>query len=265
MSDGLKMLCRFIQYNILYFLFIDVYYEFFLFLACGCDVLYNIFMTTSINSTFFFSSRRMVEREWRTLDAAAKKVWRVKGIILFGLMWMFLSLGTLLGWYYTSPSDPDRVIPLWILLIGTVILVSFFIVYNIWVFMYFPRYRYALGDEGILIQRGIWWKYKRTIPYSRIQHISVDQGPVEQMFHLYRVNSYTAGTGSMGGASAGSGITGPEGQILGVRNPDPLREEIFEHVMRSRTGDGINDVTERGYASEMLEELRAIRKNLEKK
>ena len=88
--------------------------------------------------------------------------------------------------------------------------------------MYFPRYRYALGDEGILINRGIWWKYRRTIPYARIQHISVDQGPIEQMFHIYRVNSYTAGTGSMGGASAGSGITGPEGQILGVRNPDPL-------------------------------------------
>jgi len=53
----------------------------------------------------------MVEREWRTLDAAAKKVWRVKGIILFGMIWMFLSLATLLGWYYTSPSDPDRDIP----------------------------------------------------------------------------------------------------------------------------------------------------------
>ena len=50
-----------------------------------------------------------------------------------------------------------------------------------------------------------------------------------------------------------------------MRNPDPLREEIFKHVMRSRMGDGVNDVPEREYASEMLEELRAIRKNLEKK
>jgi hypothetical protein len=68
----------------------------------------------------------------------------------------------------------------------------------------------------------------------------------------------------MGGASAGSGITGPEGQILGVRNPDPLREEIFKHVILSRMGDGVNDITERGYAKEILEELRSIRKNLEK-
>jgi len=214
---------------------------------------------------FFFSSRIMVEREWRTLDAAAKKVWRVKGIILFGMLWMFLSVGTLVGWYFTSPSDPEKDIPLWIFLIGTVIVVSVFIVYNIWILMYFPRYRYALGDEGILIQRGIWWKYKRTIPYARIQHISVDQGPIEQMFRLYRVNSYTAGTGSMGGASAGSGITGPEGQILGVRSPEPLKEDIMKRVMQSRMGDGVNDISTGGTSKEILEELRAIRKNLEKK
>jgi membrane protein YdbS with pleckstrin-like domain len=207
----------------------------------------------------------MIEREWRTLDPAAKKVWRVKGIIIFGMIWIFLSLATLLGWYYTPPSDPNKDIPLWIFLIGTVTLASLSIVYNIWIVMYFPRYRYALGDEGILINRGVWWKYRRTIPYTRIQHISVDQGPIEQMFHIYRVNSYTAGTGSMGGASAGSGITGPEGQILGVRNPEPLKEEIMKRVMQSRLGDGVNDIGSGGTSKEILEELRAIRKGLEEK
>ena len=207
----------------------------------------------------------MVEREWRTLDSAAKKVWRVKGIIIFGMMWIFLSLATLLGWYYTPPSDPNKNIPLLIFLIGTVTLVSIFILYNIWILMYFLRYRYTLGEEGILINRGVWWKYRRTIPYARIQHISVDQGPIEQMFHIYRVNSYTAGTGSMGGASAGSGITGPEGQILGVKNPDPLKQEIMKRVMQSRLGDGVNDIGSGGTSKEILEELRAIRKNFEKK
>jgi membrane protein YdbS with pleckstrin-like domain len=207
----------------------------------------------------------MVETEWRTLDSAAKKVWRVKGIIIFGMIWSFLSLATLLGWYYTSTSDPNKDIPLWIFLIGTVTLISIFIVYNIWIVMYFPRYKYTLGEEGILINRGIWWKYRRTIPYARIQHISVDQGPIEQIFHIYRVNSYTAGTGSMGGASAGSGITGPEGQILGVRSPEPLKEEIMKQVMRSRLGDGVNDIVSGGLSKEILKELQAIRKGLEKR
>ena len=207
----------------------------------------------------------MVEREWKTLDSAAKKVWRVNGILIVGMIWIFLSLGTLLGWYYTPPSDPSKDIPLWIFLIGTSTLLAIFIVYIIWISMYFSRYQYALGDEGILIHRGVWWKYRRTIPYARIQHISVDQGPIEQMFHLYRVNSYTAGTGSMGGASAGSGVTGPEGQILGVRNPEPLKEQIMNRVMQSRLGDGVNDIGSDGTSKEILEELRAIRKELKKK
>jgi len=207
----------------------------------------------------------MVEREWKTLDSAAKKVWRVKGILIVGMIWIFLSLGTLLGWYYTPPSDPSKDIPLWIFMIGTSTLIAIFIVYIIWISMYFSRYRYALGDEGILIHRGVWWKYRRTIPYPRIQHISVDQGPIEQMFHLYRVNSYTAGTGSIGGASAGSGVTGPEGQILGVRNPEPLKEQIMNRVMQSRLGDGVNDIGSDGTSKEILEELRAIKKELKKK
>jgi membrane protein YdbS with pleckstrin-like domain len=225
----------------------------------------NILSQNLLTLLSFLSSRIMVEREWRTLDYAAKKVWKVKGIIIFGMVWIFLSLGTLLGWFYTPLSDPNKEIPLWIFLIETVTLVSIFIVYNIWIVMYFPRYKYALGEEGILINRGIWWKYRRTIPYSRVQHISVDQGPIEQMFHIYRVNSYTAGTGSMGGASAGSGVTGPEGQILGVKNPEPLKEEIMKRVMHSRLGDGVSDIGSGGTSKEILEELRAIRKGLEKK
>lgn len=69
----------------------------------------------------------------------------------------------------------------------------------------------------------------------------------------------------MGGASAGSAITGPEGQILGVRDPEPLKEEILGRVMQSRLGDGVNDISTGGTSQEILEELRAIRKNLEKK
>jgi hypothetical protein len=69
----------------------------------------------------------------------------------------------------------------------------------------------------------------------------------------------------MGGASAGSGVTGPEGQILGVRNPEPLKEEIMKRVMQSRLGDGVSDIGSGGTSKEILEELRAIRMGLEKR
>jgi len=207
----------------------------------------------------------MNEINWNILDPATKKVWRIKGIVIFGLIWLFTCVPTIIGWYYTPTSDPNRYIPIWIFIITTISLLIILVIYNLWIKMYYPRYSYALGQEGIRINRGIWWKYRRTIPYARIQHISIDQGPFEQIFGIYRVNSYTAGTGSMGGASAGSNITGPEGQILGVRNPEPLKEEIMKHVMQSKLGDGVNDINAEGAQIDILNELRAIRKVLEKK
>jgi membrane protein YdbS with pleckstrin-like domain len=203
------------------------------------------------------------KEEWKMLDPASKKIWRVKGIIFFGLfLLLFLVSFILVLVYDTSNTDKNLTLLAFIIVITCILI--FFCIYNFWVSMYYNNYRYALGKEGLLINRGIWWKYRRTVPYARIQHISIDQGPVEQIFGLYRVNSYTAGTGSIGGASAASRATGPEGQILGVRMPEPLKEEILRRVMPFRTGDGITDITT-GSSGKVVEELQAIRKLLEKK
>jgi len=204
------------------------------------------------------------EDEWKTLDPASKKIWRVKGVIFFGLIWLLILVVTVLVWVY-DVSNPDRTLAPLIFIIATCCILIFFFIYNLWISLYYDRYRYALGKEGLLINRGIWWKYKRTVPYARIQHISIDQGPIEQIFGLYRVNSYTAGTGSGGGASAGSRVTGPEGQILGVRTPEPLKEEIMRRVMPFRVGDGVTDITRTSSSDKIVEELQAIRKLLEKK
>jgi len=203
------------------------------------------------------------KEEWKMLDPASKKIWRVKGIIFFVLLLLLVLITFVIIWVYDT-TIPDRSLILLIFIILATCILIFFCIYNFWVSMYYNNYRYALGKEGLLINRGIWWKYRRTVPYARIQHISIDQGPIEQIFALYRVNSYTAGTGSIGSASAGSRATGPEGQILGIRNPEPLKEEIMRRVMPFRVGDGITDITTSS-SNKIIEELQAIKKLLEKK
>jgi hypothetical protein len=51
-----------------------------------------------------------------------------------------------------------------------------------------------------------------------------------------------------------SGATGPEGQILGIRNPEPLKEEIMRRVKPFRVGEGITDLTT-GSSNKIIEEL----------
>lgn len=203
--------------------------------------------------------------EWKTLDPAMKMVWFWKGLLIIGLAcWLPIALTAVLIWYFT-PDDPNRYVSVWIFLISTLCALVSFGLYCLWIVLYYPRYRYALGKEGVLVNRGVWWKYRRTIPYGRIQHISIDQGPIEQIYKLYRVNSYTAGTGSVAGGHSGGGSSGAEGQIAGVRNPEPLRNEIMKRVEKARIGDGVGGEPRGEGASAILEELRAIRKALEKK
>ena len=93
----------------------------------------------------------MDEIKWNMFDPATKKVWRVKGVVVFGLLWLLIGVSTLLAWYYTPTSEPNRDVSLWVFMVVTIFFLCLLVIYNIWILLYYPRYRYALGKEGILI------------------------------------------------------------------------------------------------------------------
>ena len=52
---------------------------------------------------------------------------------------------------------------------------------------------FALRERDILYKKGIFWKSMTTIPFNRVQHCEVKQGPIERMFELAQLNIFTAG------------------------------------------------------------------------
>lgn len=60
--------------------------------------------------------------------------------------------------------------------------------------MAYRRMRFRHSPLGLEIQRGIYWRHCLAIPFSRIQHADVAQGPLERPFGLGRLVIYTAGT-----------------------------------------------------------------------
>jgi len=57
------------------------------------------------------------------------------------------------------------------------------------------RYRYwgyQLSPDGLVLQHGVLWRTHSVIPYVRIQHVDVGQGPVERRFGLSRLQVHTA-------------------------------------------------------------------------
>jgi membrane protein YdbS with pleckstrin-like domain len=81
-----------------------------------------------------------------------------------------------------------------------VIAIVAFVAY--WIPKYFASITYTLTSDEVLVERGVWWKMKHTVPYARVMSIDVIQGPLSRRFGIGSVQIYTAGyTGPAGGTA----------------------------------------------------------------
>ena len=55
---------------------------------------------------------------------------------------------------------------------------------------------YALRQKDIVYKSGYIFRNKTTIPFNRVQHCEVNQGPIDRMFNLSSLKIFTAGGSS---------------------------------------------------------------------
>lgn len=55
---------------------------------------------------------------------------------------------------------------------------------------------YGVCEHELLMQKGIIWFKRISLPYTRLQHISLSQGPLERKFGLKTLKCFSAGSGS---------------------------------------------------------------------
>ncbi|WP_439131674.1 PH domain-containing protein [Polaribacter sp.] len=60
----------------------------------------------------------------------------------------------------------------------------------------FPLRKYALREKDISYKRGLLMKKMTTVPFSRIQHVEIDEKPISRLFGLASLSVYTAGDSS---------------------------------------------------------------------
>jgi membrane protein YdbS with pleckstrin-like domain len=58
----------------------------------------------------------------------------------------------------------------------------------------YARWGYAMLDDRIRIARGYLFHIDTVVPFVRVQHIDVGQGPIERAFGLSHLIVHTAGT-----------------------------------------------------------------------
>jgi len=200
--------------------------------------------------------------DWNGLNPIVRTYWIVKGILT-----MTLLVVCSIFWLSFVISAGA-----FIALLVLILFISFGLVY-IWAVLFFERYFYSVRPDGVYINRGIWFKSERVIPYERVQHITVTRGPMEIIYGIFDINIFTAGTGSMGSSAGSRGMFGAEGFIPGLLDPEPLRQIIWERVKLSKSGSGLGDevhdevsrpLDAAGESGVLLNEVRAIRRLMER-
>jgi uncharacterized protein len=54
--------------------------------------------------------------------------------------------------------------------------------------------RFALDEQGLLLQRGVFWSSETRVPRSRVQHTDINRGPLDRWLGLAELKVHTAGT-----------------------------------------------------------------------
>lgn len=107
--------------------------------------------------------------------------------------------------------------------------------------------RYSLDDEGISMRWGFFFRKEVYLTYRRLQDIHVTRNIIERWLGLAKVPIQTA-----------SGTSGATMTIEGVRDPEPLRDFLYERMRGAReqhdTTTSSDDVL--GLLTEIRDELK---------
>jgi len=113
-----------------------------------------------------------------------------KVVIVKRLIFILIILGVVAFGYFRI--EPSKISGLAFILIGCgVLILSAIILFS--AKFYFRNKKYRLFDKNLTYQEGVLVHNETVVPFSRIQHVEIDEGPLERYFSLATLSVYTAG------------------------------------------------------------------------
>jgi len=134
----------------------------------------------------------------------------------------------------------------------------------LWIPAFYKSLEYVIDSDSVKMKKGVFWKKRVTVPFTKITNLDVTQGPVQRVFDIGTIHVQTAGAGGPQGAQA-------ELKLLGVRDLDEVKDTIMERVRGytilrpDEVKEKVVEESDSGIFGRMLKELTAIREVLEKK
>lgn len=123
---------------------------------------------------------RAIEKKHRTVSIVASMIFTF--IIL--VIPFIINMASNDTWFF------DHII---FILVGWLIIVGFLILLS---YKGYEHKGYAMRERDIIFKEGWIWRSTTIVPFNRIQHTEIDQGPIERMFGLSQLKIFTAGGAS---------------------------------------------------------------------
>lgn len=124
------------------------------------------------------------------LPSSIKKVWKKTSIITFVIA-SIIGLVSLGVFFYF-----ENLTRFWQWLIGiyfAIVLIIFLLNFFLIAYRY-NYFRYEMTEKEIIFQKGFIFRSITSVPFSRIQHIETEQGPLLRQEQLMELIIYTAAT-----------------------------------------------------------------------
>lgn len=139
-------------------------------------------------------------------------------------------------------------------------LLQYYFISSLFALVFFPfafipqwiKYRtlwYSFDDEGVRMGWGLLWKREINLTYRRVQDIHVTRGLIQRWLGLANVAVQTA-----------SGSAAAEMTIIGILEPEKLRDFLYQRMRGAKGQPGDTDAPEAPVEhDELLETLHDIR------
>jgi membrane protein YdbS with pleckstrin-like domain len=57
----------------------------------------------------------------------------------------------------------------------------------------YARWGYQVRELDVVIESGVWWRTRRSVPRARVQHVDIGSGPIDRSLGLVNVELFVAG------------------------------------------------------------------------
>ena len=123
-----------------------------------------------------------------SLNPKIVTVWKIENAIGLGILLLAVSAGGIALWTFTDAPKVVLIV-IWLVVLGL------FLSQLIWYPNHaYRNWSYQLTDQTLELRFGVVWEKSVLIPLSRLQHVDLHRGPLEQHFGLSSLEVHTAGT-----------------------------------------------------------------------